>query len=142
MGAINRGEDELAMEGDRFVWVRVTLNISKPLCRGRVIALDDGKDLWIPFKYEQFPNLCYRCGCLSHDERSCDIWTDSEGNLTVESQQYGPWIKATPFVPSKSKVVTVPGIGETRKKVNPPSNPVQEARCLWWCFDLTNPHLR
>ena len=51
LGTVNRGEDESAMVGDRFVRGRVTLNISKPLCRGRVITLDDGKDLRIPFKY-------------------------------------------------------------------------------------------
>ena len=52
LGIVNRGEYESAMVGDRFVRVRVTLNISKPLCRGRVITLDDGKNLWIPFKYK------------------------------------------------------------------------------------------
>lgn len=85
MGTVNHGEDDLAMEGDRFVRVRVTLNISKPLCRGRVITLDDRKDLWIPFKYELLPNLCYWCGCLTHDDRSCDIWIESEGNLATEN---------------------------------------------------------
>uniref|UniRef100_A0A7N2L0X4 DUF4283 domain-containing protein n=1 Tax=Quercus lobata TaxID=97700 RepID=A0A7N2L0X4_QUELO len=77
MGTVNRGEDDSAMEGDRFVRVRVTLNISKPLCKGRVITLDDGKDLWIPFKYEWLPNLCYWCGCLTYDDRGCDIWIES-----------------------------------------------------------------
>ncbi|KAK9992681.1 hypothetical protein SO802_027666 [Lithocarpus litseifolius] len=128
LGTVNRGVDESAMVGDRFVRVRVTLNISNPLCKGRVITLDDGKDLWIPFKYELLTNLCYRCGCLSHDERNCEIWSASEGNLDDESPQYGPWIKATPFVPSKSKMVTIPGISELRKNAIPPSNPKQGSK--------------
>ena len=122
IGTVKLGEENLAMEGDRFVRVRVTANISKPLCRGRVITLDDEKDLWIPFKYERLPNLCFWCGCLTHDDRSCNIWIESEGNLNTDNQQYGPWIKAPPFVPSRSKVVTVSGLYETRKKVNPPLN--------------------
>lgn len=57
IGTVNCGVDDSVTEGDRFVRVRVTLNIFKPLCKGRVISLDDGKDLWIPFKYEWLPNL-------------------------------------------------------------------------------------
>lgn len=55
---VNCGVDDSFMEGDRFVRVRVTLNIFKPLCKGRVITLDDEKDVWIPFKYERLPKLC------------------------------------------------------------------------------------
>ena len=130
LGTVNRGEEETAMVGDRFVRVRVTLNVSKPLCRGRVITLDDGKDLWIPFKYERLPNLCYRCGCLSHDERNCEVWSVCEGNLGDESPQFGPWVKASPLLPSKSKMVTVPSFNELRKKANPLPNPVQGSKLL------------
>ena len=42
IGTVKLGEENPAMEGDRFVRVRATVNISKPLCRGRVITLDDG----------------------------------------------------------------------------------------------------
>ena len=128
IGTENCGVDDLVTEGDQFVQVRVILNISKPLCRGKVITLDDGKDLWIPFKYGQLPNLCYWCGCLTHDDQNYDIWIESEGNLSTENQQYGPCIKAAPFVPSKSKVVTVPGYYAMKKKPNPPSNPVQGSK--------------
>ena len=56
LGTVNHEEQETDLLGVRFVRVRVTLNISKPLCRGRVITLEDGKDLWIPFKYERLPD--------------------------------------------------------------------------------------
>lgn len=90
-----------------------------------MISLDDGQDLWIPFKYERLPNLYFWCGCLTHDDRSCNTQNESEDNLTTEKQQYGPWIKASPFVPSRNKMITVLGIDETRKKTNPPSSQVQ-----------------
>lgn len=59
IGNVTHEEEDPTREGDRFVRVRVTLDISKPLCRGRLITLDDGKVLWLPFKYERLPNLCY-----------------------------------------------------------------------------------
>ena len=39
--------------------IRVVLDVSLPLCRGRVISLENGKSLWITFKYERLPNICY-----------------------------------------------------------------------------------
>ena len=39
---------------------------------------------------------------------------ESEGSLLPESQQFGPWLKATPFVPSRKYVVKVPGIFTTK----------------------------
>ena len=45
--------------GDGFVRVRVKVDISKLLCRGRVISLENGKEIWVSFKYERLSNLCY-----------------------------------------------------------------------------------
>ena len=39
--------------------IRVVLDVSLPLCRGRVISLENGKNLWITLKYERLPNICY-----------------------------------------------------------------------------------
>lgn len=42
-----------------FMRVRVLLDVTQLVCRGRVITLDDGKDLSVSFKYERLPNICY-----------------------------------------------------------------------------------
>lgn len=42
-----------------FMQVRVLLDVTQLVCRGRVITLDDGKDLWVSFKYERLFNICY-----------------------------------------------------------------------------------
>ena len=94
IGKVNVGIDDVETEGDNFLRVRVTMDISQPLCRGRVISLDSGKDLWVPFKYERLPSLCFWCGCLTHNDRDCEVWVESEGCLSPESQQFGPWLKA------------------------------------------------
>ena len=96
-------------DGGGFMRVRVLVDVSQPLCRGRVICLEDGKELWVSFKYERLPNLCYWCGRITHNDRDCELWLDSEGTLEDTDKRYGPWIRAPPFVSSRKAVITVPG---------------------------------
>ena len=88
--------------------VRVLIDITQPLCQGRVICLEDDKELWVSFKYERLPNLCYWGGRLTHNDRDCELWLDSEGTLEEADKKYGSWIRAQPFVNSRKAVVTVP----------------------------------
>ena len=66
--------DEEVYEGSNFVRVRVGVDITKPLCRGRKLALRNGQDSWVCFKYERMPNICHWCGKLTHMDRECPIW--------------------------------------------------------------------
>ena len=45
----------------------------------------------------------------------CEVWVESEGSLSPESQQFGPWLKAAPFVPTRRYMVKVPGFFAGRK---------------------------
>ncbi len=87
--------------------VRVKLDISKPLCRGRKAWLMEGKETWISFRYERLPNLCYWCGLLTHGERDCEKWLRSKGPLRREEQQYGPWMRASVEKPIRRVEVKV-----------------------------------
>lgn len=89
----------------RYVRVRVALNIEQPLCRGRFVDMGATGPLWISFQYERMPVFCYWCGLMNHDEKDCRLWTDSGETLTKESQQYGPWLRATTANPQQSQVV-------------------------------------
>ena len=71
LGPILRPNEASEFDGGSFIRVRVLLDISQPLGRGRLITLEDGKNHWVSFKYERLPNLCYWCGCLTHDDRDC-----------------------------------------------------------------------
>ena len=51
-GRINASTDDSESEGDNFMRVRVSVDITQPLCRGKVISLDNDKELWVSFKYE------------------------------------------------------------------------------------------
>ena len=80
-----------------------------------MVSLDSGKELWVNFKYERLPNLCFWCGCLMHDDQDCHLWVESEGSLLAESKQFGPWLKAAPFVSNRKYVVKVPGFFARKK---------------------------
>ena len=115
IGKVNIGIDEAEIEGDNLMRVQVTIDISQPLSRGRVVSLDSGKELWVHFKYERLPSLCFWCGCLTHDDHDCDLWVESEGSLLPESQQFDPWLKAASFVPTRKYVVRVLGFFASKK---------------------------
>ena len=105
---VDKNTEESDSMGDGFVQVRVKVDISKLLCRGRVVSLENGKELWVSFKYERLSNLCYWCGSLTHDDRDCELWIESGGTLQPEAQQYSAWIRALPFVRSKRSSILVP----------------------------------
>ena len=91
--------------------VRVTINISEPLCRGRRVMFDENNDGWISFMYERLPNICHWCGHLTHDDKDCGIWLRSSGSLSNGEQQFGSWIRASQYNTSKKNVVEVQGYG-------------------------------
>ena len=51
-----------------FMQVKVMVDVSQPLCRGRVVTLNDSREFCVFFKYERLPNLCYCCGCLTQND--------------------------------------------------------------------------
>lgn len=54
-------------------------------------------------------NICYRCGCLMHNDQDCEAWIDSEGTLTKLDREYGPWLRASPMIGTHKSVVSMPG---------------------------------
>ena len=56
IGTVSKSADNTEVEGDGFIRVQVRVDISKPLCRGRVISLENGRELWVSFKYA-FPTF-------------------------------------------------------------------------------------
>ena len=60
----NNPEEE-KYEGSNFACVRVGVDITKPLCRGRKLVLRNGEESWVCFKYERMHNICQWCGKLT-----------------------------------------------------------------------------
>ncbi|KAL0000259.1 hypothetical protein SO802_019861 [Lithocarpus litseifolius] len=92
-----------------YVQVRVNMDITKPLCRGRMVHLGASDRRWVSFQYERLPIYCYWCGKLDHDEKDCRIWIPSNGSLSWDAQQYGPWLQASSDRLQKPQVVRVRG---------------------------------
>ena len=59
---VNSRADKKDYEGGNFMRVRVKVDVTKPLSRGRKIGLRNCEESWASFKYEHLPNLCYWCG--------------------------------------------------------------------------------
>ena len=115
VGEVCKNNEEGETDGGSFLRMKVTIDISKPLCRGRRISLSQGEQSWVSFKYERLPNICYWCGCLNHVDRDCDLWIESEGKLTKQNQAYGAWICATSFGKGRSSVLKVLGFYAAKK---------------------------
>ena len=59
LGTVNKSVALSDMVGGNFIRIRVLFDITRPLCRGRIISLDSNDDHFISFKYERLPNICY-----------------------------------------------------------------------------------
>lgn len=44
--------------------------------------------VWVVFKHERLPNICYRCGTLNHESRNCSF--QAAGKEIV----FGSWLRA------------------------------------------------
>ena len=78
--------------------------------------MEDNEKVWVTFRYERLPNICYWCGCLDHGDEECDLWIQSKGTLQKSSQQYGSWLRATSSGASKGNVIRVSSYYEDRKE--------------------------
>lgn len=82
LGIVSIPRDKSEMKGINFMRIRVAVDVTKPLCRGKVFTWDQGREQWASFMYERLPKFCYWCGHLSHDDKECPVWLDSKGDLS------------------------------------------------------------
>jgi hypothetical protein len=87
-------EDERS--GENKPRIKVRLDITQPLCRGRRVKLGKDNSGWVSFKYERLPNFCYQCGLLTHGDKDCPEISKRCNGETEEHAQYGPWLRAEP----------------------------------------------
>ena len=129
VGEVIKQSDSKVYDGGNFIRVKVSIDITMPLCRGRIIKLKDDKQVWVSFKYERLPNICYWCGRLTHNDKDCEIWIESEGTLRNDQKEFGPCLRAPPFLVFRKNTIVVPGYYSTRKmsmKAGQTSQPMEE----------------
>lgn len=78
----------------KYLRLRLNIDISKPLCRGRVVSMAGNEKGWVDFRYERLPIFCFWCGKLDHDDRDYPLWIESKESLVIEERQFGPWLRA------------------------------------------------
>uniref|UniRef100_A0A7N2MQT9 CCHC-type domain-containing protein n=1 Tax=Quercus lobata TaxID=97700 RepID=A0A7N2MQT9_QUELO len=71
----------------KFMRVRVELEIDKPLRRGAYIVSSEEERLWLTFKYERLPTVCFICGKLGHDKKHCPAARDCENDAQLLTGQ-------------------------------------------------------
>jgi hypothetical protein len=65
----------------RCLRIRMVINLTKPLDRGRALTLA-GKSYWVIFKYEKLSSLCFECGRIIHGVKGCPVQKSTRLNST------------------------------------------------------------
>ena len=112
VGEIQKSTKVVDDDGVYFMRVRVSIDITLPLCRGRVITMENGEKHWVNFKYERLPNFCFWCGHLNHSDKDCTLSIKSKSTLSPHGEQFNSCLKAAPYKTSRKNVIYVPGFFE------------------------------
>ena len=57
LGLVSKASQAGELIGSNFIRIRVGVNVTKPLNRGRKVLLGTDEEVWISFKYEKMPNF-------------------------------------------------------------------------------------
>jgi hypothetical protein len=105
---IDMMEDEAGW--GEFLRVKVLMDLSKPIPRGRKLHLPN-QTTWVAFKFERLPKFCFKCGVMRHGKTGCF----RQGNRQYgknEELPYGNWLRVSyptrrrnigPFQPEQGK---------------------------------------
>ena len=76
--------------------MRIRIDVTKQLMRGKRVTIEGGESRWVNFKYEWLPNFCYNCGMLSH---ALKYFSSSSKNPQQKNGdlQYGAWLRGEPI---------------------------------------------
>ncbi|GMY34262.1 putative leucine-rich repeat receptor-like protein kinase [Fagus crenata] len=78
--------------------VGLSIDVTKPIPRGRLVTFQSLGQMWISFKYERLPWLCFHYSILGHLEKDCVTKLRCGGKNIGETKQYGPWLLVTKFL--------------------------------------------
>jgi hypothetical protein len=95
MGKVEEVEvDEDGIGWGEYLRVRIVLDLTKPLSRGRFLHIRE-KAIWITFKYEKIPRFCFKCGTIRHGGRGCIAPGGRRMMGNGEKAQFGPWLRVS-----------------------------------------------
>jgi hypothetical protein len=105
IGSFVRIVEEVDVQEEATGWgeylrVKVSIELSKPLARGRMLHIP-GRSIWVAFKYEKLPKFYYACGIIHHWRQGCSGQGKGKQNAEEEENQYGSWLQVA-FPPRRS----------------------------------------
>ena len=86
---------EKRVQWGKLLRVRICIDATRKLIRGKKVSIEGGESRWIFFKYERLPNFCYRCGMLDHGEKDF-LEKKGEEPGRGEQMQYRAWMRGKP----------------------------------------------
>lgn len=75
-----------------YMRIRVELDVSQPLKRGKKIRVGNGVSTLVSFKYERLSIFCFICGKLGHTENFCEVLFDAKEEIA--NKGWGVFLKA------------------------------------------------
>jgi hypothetical protein len=82
--------DEEGVGWGKYLRVKIQIDLTKPLARGRTINLF-GKKVGVIFQYEKLPRYCFDCGKIIHGREGCKY--KGEDRKLESEKQYGTWLR-------------------------------------------------
>ncbi|KAL5793151.1 hypothetical protein ACOSP7_001745 [Xanthoceras sorbifolium] len=80
----------------KFIRIRVSIDISKPLKRGIRVSLDDSEEtIILLIRYERLPEYCFGCGMVGHHVRDCPSAPTVADFVQADNHPFGPWLRAS-----------------------------------------------
>jgi hypothetical protein len=76
-----------------IVKIKVAINVYQPIQTGILIGNHRDRTHWIDYRYENLPQVCFKCGMLGHEEKLCM----NEAFYMEGHAPLGPWIRSNQY---------------------------------------------
>ncbi|KAL5854858.1 hypothetical protein ACOSQ4_004660 [Xanthoceras sorbifolium] len=131
IGAVK--EIDLGATGDcvgKFIRVRATIDISRPLKRGLRIQLEDScEEQTLLLRYEKMPEFYFVCGMIGHSSRECPSLETSADGLLHDNHKYGTWLRANS--PPRDRQLRTGRFTGTKSAESPPGVDLRKHLARW-----------
>lgn len=79
--------------------VKATFHVENPLSLGFKVPIFEFEDQWLPFLYENMPQICFQCGYLGHHLKECKVTVEHDEENAGNEIIYSPRMKISPRAP-------------------------------------------
>lgn len=77
----------------KFIKFKVEIDLHKPIVPGWTLDLGTETPIWIDFRYERLPNVCFNCERFDHESGLCPYASPNHPS-SVGNEKFGVWLRA------------------------------------------------